>query len=188
MEMKLRLSFDCTQRLELLETCCQHPGDARPLRCVRGKTSGAFSGYGTFLWSSAVQAISLLFVRAKIIEATNPRNFPCPLLQGFRGSSASSLDMSISAKTNWLAEMFGHDSLGEPMARRIFTRSNSSLKLPGPVTIGINARRLALDDIEITLGSRSAELRELVSLERHLSGMFAGRESLTMKELECRVS
>ena len=60
------------------------------------------------------------------------------ILQGGTGSLAASLDYAISKEPNWLTEMFGVDVTGRPVASRIFKRSNSGRKLPGPVTIALN--------------------------------------------------
>lgn len=88
---------------ELHETAFFEEGSGLTYRTVRGRTSGAFQGFGTFQWSFAVQAMTLLMLRAKLRHLETGDSTPFPLLIGGKGSAAASLDMSIGAHTVWLA-------------------------------------------------------------------------------------
>lgn len=182
MTSTLQLTFAGKGEIQLFESAFQlTPG--HPLyRSVRGKTAGAFAFQqcGTFQWSSAVMAMSLLFVRAKL-RSLDPGVSPwSPLLQGGRGSPASSLDMSIMARTSWLADMFGVSTAGELVARRIFIRSNSSLKMPGPVSISLNPRIVSDNAIDIIFDGVIADTAALKRAEQYLT--LAATEGRTMRE------
>ena len=104
------------------------------MRCsaVRGKTSGAFAGQGSFHWSIAVRAFSVLAIKTNLAS----RGYPCdPILVGEKGSLAASLDYAISKETHWLVDVFGLSEGLSPNFRRIFKRTNSGRKRSGPVAI-----------------------------------------------------
>lgn len=175
----LWLQFSDGPHSELLATRFQM-GETHPVHsCVRGKSAGAFHGHGTFQWSNAVQAMSLLFIRAKLLELAHQDAGKSPLLQGRKQSAASSLDMSISAKTLWLSEMFGTDIRGNPHAPRIFSRSNTSLKRPGPVSIGLNPILIHISRIEIRINDQPMDIPRLSLLQRELSCEFQGCDTVS---------
>jgi hypothetical protein len=104
------------------------------MRCsaVRGKTSGAFAGQGSFHWSIAVRALSVLAIKTTLAS----KGYPCdPILVGEKGSLAASLDYAISKETHWLIDVFGLSEGLTPNFRRIFKRTNSGRKRSGPVAI-----------------------------------------------------
>lgn len=76
-------------------------------------------------------------------------SLPSPALQASEKGAVSALDYAISRGANWVIDMFGMDSRGTPLARRLFSRSNPERKRPGPVVISINERFMRLGDIEI---------------------------------------
>lgn len=99
---------------------------------VRGKTSGAFAGQGSFHWSIAVRSLSVLAV--KTFMAT--KGHLCdPILVGDKGSFAASLDYAISKETHWLIDVFGLSDGLVPNFRRVFKRTNSGRKRSGPVAV-----------------------------------------------------
>jgi hypothetical protein len=179
MTAQFHLSFVRGKQIELIETFFKLHADSPAYRCVRGRTSGAFAGCGTFLWSQAVQAMCLLVVRAKLCStAVGHERAGLPILQGTRGSAASSFDMSISAQTNWLAEMFGVSLSGGLVAKRLFVRSNSSLKLPGPVSVGINSHLIEAAQIRVAINGQAASEADLVRTERLWTKRFRGDSAL----------
>ena len=116
---------------------------------VRGKTSGAFSGQGTFHWSSAVRAMSILALKTALAA----RGAVCdPMIVGERGSLAASLDYAISKETHWLIDMFGTDGRN-PLFRKVFSRTNSGRKRAGPVAVSFTKRLSAESAIDIRLNS-----------------------------------
>lgn len=124
------------------------PGKDLPvLRSVRGKTSGAYKGAGSFQWTSAVKALTLLFLRA--VEDPNGIH-----LSGYGGSLAVSLDYALSKQPVWLCEMFGTDGVGHSIARRFISRTNPERKRPGPVSLSLNQNYLAASMIEVVVDGR----------------------------------
>ena len=134
---------------ELVETCFSQSLIPTPLRAVRGKSSGAFFNCGSFQWTSAVQALSVLFIRAAIDHLRgNPSLTP---LSGERGSLAASLDYAIAKEPEWIIEMFGTDSKATPLIKRLVRLSNSNQKRPGPVAVSLNDRFFPASSIEIRI-------------------------------------
>ena len=107
------------------------------MRCsaVRGKTSGAFAGQGSFHWSIAVRALSVLAIKTYMVS----RGFgDDALLVGGKGSLAASLDYAISKETHWLVDVFGLSDGLVPNFRRVFKRTNSGRKRSGPVAVSLS--------------------------------------------------
>ena len=149
MRNKLVLKFTDAGELSLFESYFLSENPARSCHSVRGKVPGAYLGAGTFQWTSAVKALSVLAMRSK---AAALQAEPAPFaLEGFRSSLASSLDFALSKQTTWLVEMFGYDATEQPLLKRLFLRSNPNLKRPGPVGVALNPSRLTATDIEIVL-------------------------------------
>lgn len=151
---KLTLKFESSlERCELVETGFYHPMLCAPLRCVRGKAAGAFKNAGTFQWTRAVHALSLLLIRVKLNAPPicSPRetvpHTEMPELVGYRGSLAASLDAAISKEPRWLNDMFGTDSRGNCLINRLLSRTNSGLKRPGPVALAFNEKFLEIDQV-----------------------------------------
>lgn len=180
MAFKLILYFANPKKPELVQTCFQLNASSASLKCVRGRTAGAHKGCGTFLWSNAVQAMAILFVRAKLGEEGGVLYQDGPLLQGSTRSPASSLDMSISARTAWLFEMFGSDAGGGSLARRIFSRSNSGMKLPGAVSVGLNHRLIRPDEVTIKIDGIPAVQQQLWAIDTELTAGFEGADNFTV--------
>ena len=176
MSSSFLLSFIEGGNCELHETAFFEEGSGKTFRTVRGRTSGAFHGFGTFQWSFAVQAMALLMVRVKLCDMVKGECATRPLLLGEKGSAASSLDMSIGAHTVWLTDMFGTDCGGRPMSYRLFLRSNSYRKRPGPTMLSLNTRRLPPAKIEITINGKVASLDELISIESSLTLEFGEKD------------
>lgn len=122
------------------------------LRCsaVRGKTSGAFAYQGSFHWSVAVRALSVLAIKTFMAA----RGFGCdPLIVGERGSLAASLDYAISKETRWLVDVFGVSDGQVPNFRRVFKRTNSGQKRSGPVAVSLSKLLQDLSAISLRLNS-----------------------------------
>lgn len=134
---QLQLFFDSTRRGELLETRFAYGLGNGELHSVRGKTPGAFINSNTFQWTSAVQAMALLFVRYEL-ERLSGNQAPMAVIQGELGSAALSLDYALSKQPVWLLEMFGVDSAGRSLLRRVIRRTNPEHKRPGPVVLSVN--------------------------------------------------
>ncbi len=150
------LTFAGTTNAELIETRF-YPGSGElPLEAVRGKTPGAYRSAGTFQLSSAVRALCILFVKAALARKSPVPTTP-PLLLGFQGSLAASLDYALTKQPHWLKIMFGHDGAGRCLAQRFFHRTNPNRKRPGPVVLGMNEHVISPEDIRIFWNQESAD-------------------------------
>lgn len=166
----LQLDFVGTSPVELSQTIFSRGDSPCPLLCVRGKTPGAYRKAGTFQWTSAVRALCVLFVQAKVAKLLGKSDVDSAL-SGERGSPASSLDYALSKQPVWLEEMFGLLANGSCTATRLFTRTNPNRKRPGPVVLGLNQRTLSADDITIVWeGKKLQSLEALEQLLRQLKG------------------
>jgi len=164
---KLLLRFD-ESFLELMETEFSHPLLPNSISTVRGKTSGAYLNLASFQWTASVRALCLLFVEA-VLRADLPSNIE-PLMKGKRGSLAASLDLALSKKPLWLLDMFGVDSQGESILRRMVRRTNSEMKRPGPVLLSLSPNVLAPSEIFFFIGTRRpARTQDLLRLREALS-------------------
>jgi hypothetical protein len=122
------------------------------IRCsaVRGKTSGAFAGHGSFHWSIAVRALAVLAIKTSMAA----RGCECePLLVGEKGSLAASLDYAISKETHWLVDVFGLSDGRTPNFKRVFKRTNSGRKRIGPVAISLSRQLMQPGAVVIRLNS-----------------------------------
>ena len=142
--------FRTKQGYELVHTkFTSFSGD--PLQCVRGKTAGAFRGAGSFQWTSAVRAISALFLRHLISQQIPTVDNQ---ISGGHSSLASSLDYALSKAPRWLCEMFGTYQNGQITAKRLFLTTNPNQKRPGPVIIAINEAAIAPGDVRVIVDGR----------------------------------
>ncbi|NDC37488.1 MAG: hypothetical protein EBZ48_05495 [Proteobacteria bacterium] len=146
MENKILLDFH--GNIPELTQVIFNPRGSTPRTTVRGKTAGALKGAGTFQWTSAVRALSVIAVRAAISARTGAA-LTTAALSGMGGSLASTLDYAISKEPSWSCDMFGVDGNGRSLIRRMFVRTNSERKFPGPVVIGLNSAFLAPEQIII---------------------------------------
>jgi hypothetical protein len=138
--------------------------------CVRGKTAGAIRGAGSFQWTSAVQALSVLLLKTAIFPNDEPGQ-PTAILSGFGGSLASTLDYALSKQPIWTVEMLGVDGCGNSYLRRLILRTNPERKYPGPVIVTVNPRAVSSQAIEIWWDGRRLDTLEkkmrLASLLEH---------------------
>lgn len=142
---------------ELVETRFTDGTSPVPRLTVRGKTGGAFRSAGSFQWTSAVKAFSLLLLKTAARDEQ-------PVLKGEANSLASSLDYAISKQPQWLAEMFGCDHNGICFVRRCILRTNPERKRPGPVTLAVNLSYLPAASIEVHIDGKAATADEMLSL------------------------
>lgn len=157
--------------VELCDVTYKPCGADTILRSVRGKSCGAFRGAGTFQWTSAVQGLSVLMLRA--LAASKGSNVE-PHLIGAKGSLASSLDYAISKGPLWIGEMFGVQESGNLVIRRLVLISNSNRKRPGPVVISVNERSLAASMIRVTIDDE--EISSLEDIEALLRVIEQGTQ------------
>ena len=166
--------FHSHPQAELTEVRCESlRGQEEPLWSVRGKTVGPFQATGTFQWTRAVQALSLLVVRYVLFSNGCDLGVNGHLLTGGKRTFAAALDRAIRRDSHWLSDMFGRNSRNIAMARYLFIRSNSGMKRPGPVSVAINDKVLPLYSIKIYLnGEEVSDLGTLRGLLKNLEGTF----------------
>lgn len=164
---KIQLFFCSGTNVELVRV--EFSNGAHPtITAIRGKTNGAYSGAGTFQWSSAVRAVAAIFLKAKLGEELPTGE---AMLSGEARSLAASLDYALTKGPVWLLDMFGVSANGLPTARRLFRVSNSHRKRIGPVSISLNLQACAPEQIEIFLDDK------LVSTTDELRGIVGDIES-----------
>lgn len=157
-------------------------GSGGPARVsVRGKTSGAFPHAGSFHFSAAVRAACILCTKT-VICSQSPGDFDPPIIAGFGGSLAASLDYALTKQPGWLLDMFGYDVAGRALGPRLFNRTNSHRKRPGPVVVSVNGR--ALPPKNIHLFWNGLELKNLEKL-RSFFHLLAPTEDPTSGLIIC---
>ena len=168
---------DAVATPELHETSYSAIEYQPPYRAVRGKTSGAYRGYGTFQWTPGVQGLCILMLLEK---SANGSSVP-QSIQGYRGSYAASLDHALSKPPQWLIDIFGWDGNGEPNCKRLFLRSNPGCKQPGAVTVSLNQRQLTSADIRVFVGEREViDTADLLALVQRLEAtVHSGKQPVS---------
>lgn len=150
--LELRFARD-----QLVQTTFTHEIPGKTIRAVRGKTSGAFRGCGVFQWTSAVHSMSILLVECALSSRRHPGSSINPILEGQGRTPASSLDYALTKETSWLGDIFGYDLHGNLVSKRLFHRTNSGRRRPGPVSISLNPRLLTGDQIKILIDNNEIE-------------------------------
>ncbi len=147
---KLTIHFMGSPIPELWRTNFVREGSNQDIRdCARGKTGLSYGLHGSFQWSRAVRAISLLMVRACIRGLNASTLHGTPDLLGDSQSLAGSLCQSIYKRSSWLDAMFGSDSAGNLFVRHLLHLSNSSCKMPVPIAVRVNEHSLPPSQIII---------------------------------------
>ncbi len=166
-ETQLTLWFSSEGRVELVKTAFRSPLIDTPIVAVRGKTGGAFNTTATFQWTSAVQALATLMLKAVRRERLNlPKDEP--LLEGSKGTMAASLDASIYKQNAWL-DLFGANVRGDSLSRRVLARSNPGRRRCGPVMISLNEKLLPASAVVIMLDNQRID--DEVSISRCLGAI-----------------
>ena len=117
-----------------------------PLVSSRGKY--AIHGGNTFQWTSSVRALALLCAETSLARI----NLSKVVFAGEQGSAAASIDFAIEKMPNWLLEMFGEDSSGNPLIKTLVRRGNPHGKKPGPFLVSISENlnlKIYIDNIEV---------------------------------------
>jgi len=176
---KIRLTFCSGNTIELLRVDCSC-AEAPTITSVRGKTSGAFRGAGTFQWSSGVRAVACVFLKAKLIEE---QSFVEPMLTGESKSLAASLDYALTKQPGWILDMFGVSTNGTSHSKRLFRVTNSHRKRGGPVSISLNLYSCPPHRIEIVLDGKDVQTHDLMSsMLQAITSFREERSSAQQKE------
>lgn len=134
--IQLNLWFASQPRFELLKTTFRSPSIPSEVHSVRGKTAGAYVNSTTFQWTAAVQALSVLLLRAAADGRRAVKSVHV-MLEGGQNSLASSLDGALQKQVGWL-DLFGSNAHGESLSKRILIRTNTGMRRPGPVSVSLN--------------------------------------------------
>ena len=140
---------------------------------MRGKTAGAYTNAGSFHFSSAVRALCVLCLKSVILYKSSSDELP--ILVGEKGSLAASLDYALTKQPLWIQEMFGYDAAGKSLGQRLFNRTNSHRKRPGPVVIKVNEKALPISNIHIFLNETRVE--DISALKSLLSPLETSEDS-----------
>lgn len=171
--MRLKLKFCGADNPELCESHFNHPLLTQTRSTARGKAGGAFYTYGSFQWTKAVKAVAILAIRAKISQLSNA--VMNPFISGEASSLAASLDYAIQKEPAWVLDIFGVDSNGTALVRRVFHRSNPGRKRVGPVAVSWNSLFISPKDIEIIWEEVSVnKIEQLNKLLQHIEDKISG--------------
>ena len=151
---KLALWFTEQGDVTLEKSLFFHPLLEAEIRAVRGKTSGAYRGFSTFQWTPAVQSMALLMLRTAALP-NDTMGERSAVLEGYSNSPASSLDYSVGKCPCWMLDVFGVDSNGNPLAKKLFKRTNPERKRKGPCAVSINQSMLKSSDINIFINGKA---------------------------------
>ncbi len=158
---KLSLWFSVGNSPSLVESCFYHSNLTDPQLCIRGKLPYTRPSHGTFQWTPAVRAISVLLLR-HCARAVEDSPF---VLSGESRSLAATLDYSLSKQPGWLLDMFGVDSAGRPLILKYIKRANSERKRPGPVEVSFTTRLRLGHELQVYYGNeRLVNTKQLESL------------------------
>lgn len=164
----ISLHFSEFRSPELYRVEFSHPLLNSERLCVRGKSAGAFACDGTFEWSRAVRALSLLLVRQAAHSAQTGRANGAPrkqsVLEGYSGSAAAAFDGALNKQPVWLSDLFGFDRQGKPLAQRLFRQTNSHRRTRGPTAVSLN--EAAWDPLSIEISVAGKQVLELSELHR----------------------
>ena len=148
------------------------------IKSTRGDFASV-SSESSFRWTAAVKALSLLIIRHVLYSKSSFSDLN--ILVGDKGSQAASLDYAIAKQPGWILDMFGKDSEGFPLIKKLVQRSNPERKRPGPVSMSINSRLLSIENIKIYIGeTHVTEHDKLKFLEEILT---EDNSQITVKDL-----
>jgi hypothetical protein len=148
---------------------------SRGLNYIPGVTTACYK------WGPGLRAFCLLVVKAyreSLASKKEGRALNGVSISGEGGSMAAALDGSISKSALWISECFGTDSHGDPILRRLITRTNPERKRPGAVGVGISAS--ILNDLELAIFLNGSLANE--------EGLLSSLEELLISEGQQRVS
>lgn len=149
---RLVLNFSGHNSPELASTLFEHPIVNSEKFSIRSSYGAASDQIGAFQWSKAVRAICVLFLKHKLICASE-NSRALAFIEGHRHSLAASLDYALDKQPNWIHAMFGTGSGGQSILRRCLCRINGGRKRQGPVTIYLNGRFLNKFEVKIIWNS-----------------------------------
>lgn len=145
---------------QLVATCFRSAILQRTLISTRGKQPVGSASTGSFLWSVGVMGVTAALIKAKIAHAKQVSAEHWLGAAGLSSESSNlavSLDYALSKQPNWLLDMFGSDSQGIPLVKRLFLRVNPERKRVGATLVAVNPAFLSPKDIEIDVDGEPIE-------------------------------
>lgn len=170
---------------QLDETEFFSPLVARRLRCRRGQQAGAEKIEGAFPWTAGVMGMCAVFIKARQGSLRNHPDYSAafdPSISSDTCAWAKPFDSSLAKRPRWVLDMFGVDSAGTPLVRRMFVRRNPEARRPGPVAIRLNEAFLAPTEIKILLNGE--EVRDADALQALLDQMQAATGEINDQRTE----
>lgn len=143
---------------------------ARKMRCRRGQLTTAGNSEGTFPWTGGVMGMCAVLLKAKLLALQLPRHEIHS--HGVEISSeiaprTKALDSALAKSPRWILDMFGVDSTGAAIIKRLFKRRNPEGKRAGPISVSLNLAFIDPRNIRILLDGE--EVRDTALLERLLT-------------------
>ena len=182
MTEKTHLNIDFVGRgsYQLNRVVYQSPLSLEPRISIRAREVINQKGVTSFNWTASVRALCIFLVRTKISRFEGQAEYGN--LSGKHSSPAASLDYALARMSNWIVDMFGVDSKGMPIARKLIRRINPEQKRPGPVVLYWNGALLSPEQIHISIeGHRVMTLPALLELEKSLSERWSSSAATTTK-------
>jgi hypothetical protein len=179
MQRSFNLHFAGDTNIELVEACFSDTRLGIQRRSVRGKTAGAFKNVGSFQWTTAVKALAILALKTGSVQVARSAGIGHQLVGG-KGSFAASLDYALSKQPEWLTEMFGVDSGGISVARRLILRTNPERKRPGPVVLCFSEN--AINTVQFRFTFNGSAVESLDAIQHLLSQLSENMKSLQSTE------
>lgn len=143
--------------------------ESAPRVSVRGRNSGAYNRAGAFIWSAGARALSVFFLKAVEQYYSKGSYFGSeflPIMQGEKGSQASSLLYCIYRHPAWLVKMFGVDGSCDCIIHQIIKVTNRHFSYGNFVHLGIDDLFLSPANIKICLNDK--EVTDYPTLEEIL--------------------
>lgn len=155
---------------------------ARKMRCRRGQLTTAGNSEGTFPWTGGVMGMCAVLLKAKLLALQVPRHEIHS--HGVEISSeiaprAKALDSALAKSPRWILDMFGVDSTGSAITKRLFKRRNPEGKRAGPISVSLNLAFMDPNNIQILLDGQ--EVRDVTCLERLLNEIGFASEIPTVR-------
>lgn len=129
---------------------------------------------GQFRWTSAVRSLTALLAYHKAAAFRSQANGQPLRLFGTRGSAVVSLDDALFKEPNWILDLFGVDSKGRALSKRLFNRVGLKFAEKNFTGLALRESFLAVQDIHFLVGERELTCAdELLSFANSLLNTFS---------------
>lgn len=157
--MKIAVHLSDTSKPELQRIEVQVDPRSAPRVALRSPHILRKDSTFAFTWSSAVRGLTgLILLQACSTDVI--------ALEGERGSLAAALDSALSKQPVWLCDLFGTESNGNAIAKRLLLRENPERKRPGPVRVSFHSKFITAASLQVSLGDTPCNSQESLALLR----------------------